>query len=340
MSTISLCMIVRDEEDVLERCLSSVADLVDEIIIVDTGSTDHTKEIAAKFTDQIFDFAWTNDFSKARNFSFSKATKEYIYVADADEVIDEENRKRFLQLKQALLPEIEIVQMYYVNQLQYNTTYNFNREYRPKLYKRLRTFCWEEPIHEMIRLTPIIYDSEVEIQHCPISDHSGRDFYIFQQMLKDENKLSKRLQTMYAKELFIAGTKTDFLEAEVFFEKLLSKDGISEEEIRQCQCVLARCARLKKDKESFFKHCLKNIALNPPSCEVCFELGEYFLENLDYEEATIWYYNAAYETQPELAAKYGAELALNRLADCYSALGNKEEEKNYRKLAQEIKEKR
>ena len=77
MSTISLCMIVRDEEDVLERCLNSAADLVDEIIIVDTGSTDRTREIAQKFTDKVLSFPWIDDFAAARNFSFSQATCDY-----------------------------------------------------------------------------------------------------------------------------------------------------------------------------------------------------------------------------------------------------------------------
>ena len=64
-NSISLCMIVRDEEDVLGRCLESVYDLVDEIVIVDTGSLDGTKEIAAAYTDRIFDFTWIYDFSSA-----------------------------------------------------------------------------------------------------------------------------------------------------------------------------------------------------------------------------------------------------------------------------------
>ena len=83
MITISLCMIVKNEERILKRCLDSVRDLVDEIIIVDTGSTDATKWIAAGYTDKIYDFTWNDDFSAARNFAFSKATKEYIYSADA-----------------------------------------------------------------------------------------------------------------------------------------------------------------------------------------------------------------------------------------------------------------
>ena len=73
MVTISLCMIVKNEELVLARCLDTVCDLVDEIIIVDTGSTDSTKSIAARYTDKIYDFEWVNDFAAARNFSFSKA---------------------------------------------------------------------------------------------------------------------------------------------------------------------------------------------------------------------------------------------------------------------------
>ena len=83
MVKVSLCMIVRNEEKVLERCLKSVADIVDEIIIVDTGSIDRTKEIAADYTDKIYDFLWCDDFSAARNFAFSKGTGEYFLWMDA-----------------------------------------------------------------------------------------------------------------------------------------------------------------------------------------------------------------------------------------------------------------
>ena len=179
MATISLCMIVKNESAVLARCLDSIADLMDEIIIVDTGSTDNTKEIAAQYTSRIYDFKWTSDFSAARNFSFSKATMEYIYTADADEILDDANRERFLRLKGALLPEIEIVQMKYVTQGTFDTVLNAKKEYRPKLFRRLRTFTWIDPIHETVRLTPVTFDSDVEILHCPQSLHSKRDFSIF-----------------------------------------------------------------------------------------------------------------------------------------------------------------
>lgn len=105
MITISVCMIVKNEERILGRCLDSLKGLADEIIVVDTGSTDATKRIAAGYTDRIYDFAWTGDFSEARNFAFSKAKMEYIYSADADEELDEENRAAFLRMKEVLLPE-------------------------------------------------------------------------------------------------------------------------------------------------------------------------------------------------------------------------------------------
>jgi glycosyltransferase involved in cell wall biosynthesis len=100
MITISVCMIVKDEEDVLERALSSIKDIADEIIIVDTESTDMTKEIAAKFTDKIFDFEWCDDFSKARNYSFSKATQDYCMWLDADDVLLEADQKELMKLKE------------------------------------------------------------------------------------------------------------------------------------------------------------------------------------------------------------------------------------------------
>ena len=155
MISISLCMIVKNEEKLLKRCLDSYRPVCDEIVIVDTGSTDRTKEIAAGYTDLIYDYPWNNDFAAARNFAFSKANCDYIFSADADEVLDEENRRQFLNLKQVLVPEIDIVQMIYVNSKSHNTVYNFEEEYRPKLFKRLRTFEWISPIHETVRLEPI-----------------------------------------------------------------------------------------------------------------------------------------------------------------------------------------
>lgn len=98
MVTLSLCMIVKDEEGFLERCLDSVKDIVDEIIIVDTGSKDSTKDIAKVAGAQLFDFAWNDDFSAARNFSLEKATSNWVLVLDADELLDNSGNDEVLKL--------------------------------------------------------------------------------------------------------------------------------------------------------------------------------------------------------------------------------------------------
>ncbi|WP_434303273.1 glycosyltransferase [Clostridium botulinum] len=84
---ISLCLIVKNEEKTLHKSLDSVKNIAQEIIVVDTGSIDRTKEIALNFTDKVYDFTWCNDFSRARNFSISKASNDWILVLDADEVV-------------------------------------------------------------------------------------------------------------------------------------------------------------------------------------------------------------------------------------------------------------
>lgn len=98
MSSISLCMIVKNEERCLARCLESVKDFVQEIIIVDTGSTDSTVEIAKQYTNQIYSFEWTNDFAEARNYALQYATCDYILQLDADEWIGEGGENLSLSL--------------------------------------------------------------------------------------------------------------------------------------------------------------------------------------------------------------------------------------------------
>ena len=334
MITISVCMIVKNEEKVLERCIDSLKEIADEIIIVDTGSSDNTKEIAKQYTDKIYDFEWVDDFAKARNFSFSKATKDYIYVADADEVIDKENQKKFLLLKQAMLPEIDIVQMMYCNQLEFGTTYNFDEEYRPKLYKRVRTFFWQDPIHESVILEPVIFDSEIRIEHKPLSMHGTRDFQIFQKLIKKGEFLSDKLHTMYAKELFIAGEEQDVLDAVSFFEHTLQDGTRSYDAVLEAICVLAKAYRIRDSWYDLFKVCLKGVADNSSS-EICYEIGEFFYQKKDFNEAALWFYNAAFETKSILNRKYEKEYPIQRLQICYEKLGNIEEAEKYGQMLYE-----
>lgn len=85
MSTLSVCLIAKNEEKNIRRCLESIKSIADEIILVDTGSTDLTMEIAREYGAKIIEQPWENDFSKARNTSLDHATKEWILVLDCDE---------------------------------------------------------------------------------------------------------------------------------------------------------------------------------------------------------------------------------------------------------------
>jgi GT2 family glycosyltransferase/tetratricopeptide (TPR) repeat protein len=91
---ISLSMIVRNEEQNLPACLQSVMDLVDEAVIADTGSTDRTREIAARFGARVVEFPWCDSFAAARNESLRHATGRWVLWLDADDRLDEENRRR------------------------------------------------------------------------------------------------------------------------------------------------------------------------------------------------------------------------------------------------------
>ncbi len=114
--SVSLCMIVRDEEWYIEKTLQSVKELVDEIIIVDAGSVDRTIPIAKKYTKNVFSYKWDNNFSNARNFSLSKATKEWILVLDADETLSKDDHELIKELtKNKRYDAYTFIQVSYTN---------------------------------------------------------------------------------------------------------------------------------------------------------------------------------------------------------------------------------
>lgn len=336
MITISLCMIVKNEEKNLGKCLESLKGIVDEMIVVDTGSTDRTIDIAKEYGARVETFRWVGDFSKARNYAFSLAACDYIYSADADEELDEENRQRFLKLKEDLEgTNIDIVQMYYTGQLAYRTVYNFDKELRPKLFKRLREFVWEDPIHEQVVLDPVIYNSDIEIIHKPSENHGKRDLEAFRKSAAEGKHFSRRLHGMYARELLMAGDDDDFLKAKEFFTEATLDTDRGVDEIKEASCVLAHIAVLENDTEALLKYSLKDAATEMSS-EMCYELGEYYYGKDDLDEAIIWYYNAAYECSGILDGDRSGVMPRLALARCYRKLGNEEQAQDYEREAREM----
>lgn len=340
MATITVCMIVKNESNVLRRCLDSLKGLYEELVIVDTGSTDNTKEIAAEYTDKIYDFQWTCDFAAARNFAFSKCSMDYIYSADADEMLDDESRSSFIELKNnPYLEEIDLVQMNYITKAEFNTTENYAVDLRPKLYKRLRKFTWIDPIHESVNLNPVIYDSNINILHLPENNHADRDFGVFRKVIEGGKELSSKLKKMYARELMIAGLAEDFENAEEYFKLLAmgySNPENDEDVITYGYIILAHLYRIKGNIEEFFKWTMKNIAIKP-CAEICMELSYFYYDKEDYDEAIIWAKNAYTETEAVLVANSKNIQPLKIMIDSYEKLAVICESSLYEDMAEEYK---
>ncbi|MBA8894789.1 glycosyltransferase [Clostridium saccharobutylicum] len=142
-------MIVRDEEKNLEKYLLQVKNLVDEIIIIDTGSIDNTKKIALSFTDMVFDFKWCNDFSVARNFSISKATNDWILVLDADEFIESFDKAKVLEFISSKDNMKTVGRIKRINLIEDQLGIKKGTELISRLFNR-KYFRYEGTIHEQI----------------------------------------------------------------------------------------------------------------------------------------------------------------------------------------------
>ncbi len=149
---VSLCMIVKNEADDLPRCLLSVKDLVDEIIVVDTGSTDDTASIARKFCAKVYDFVWVDNFSAARNFSLEKATGRWILWLDADEELS----AGAAELLRPLLrnAELEGLRITMVNYLGKDIGSNRETYQFLKLFRNRSAYRFVRPIHEQLLGVP------------------------------------------------------------------------------------------------------------------------------------------------------------------------------------------
>lgn len=335
MISISLCMIVKDEELVLERCLRTASRIADEVIIVDTGSSDRTKEIAKSYTELVFDLPWEDDFSKARNFAFGKASKEYLMWLDADDVISEENIKRFLRLKQELPPETDIVMTPYAA--------SFDQEgrpaflyYRERIVKNNGKHRFVGKVHEVIPLSGKIFYSDICVEHRKVKEgEKGRNIRIYKKMEEKGERFCARELYYYGRELLTAGEYEDGIRIlERFLE---SKDAWVENQIDGTR-QLARCYELSGQKEKALTALLRGLLYDVPRGETCCELGRHFFERKKYDQAVFWYQEALHAKKAEKTGAFIQEecygfLPAISLCICYDRMGKWEEAEEYNELA-------
>ncbi|MEK0317678.1 glycosyltransferase family 2 protein [Cohnella sp. 56] len=297
MITVSLCMIVKDEEDVIARCLDSVADLADELIVVDTGSTDRTVEIVGRYTDRKYTFAWTDDFAAARNYAFEQAAMDYILWLDADDVLTEINREKLRALKQTLTDEVDSVTMLYelAEDDCGNVTFQLRRN---RLVKRSRGFRWIGAVHEYLEVGGTIASSDIAVKHMgkPGKRDSERNIRIYERRLAEGETLSPRDLYYYANELCDHGLHK---KAITYYERFLNEGGgWIEDNISACG-RLADCHHVLGDMKSELEASLRSLQFDAPRAEFCCRIGYHFLSTSRYGEAVFWYALATERKLPE-----------------------------------------
>ncbi|MCI9479895.1 MAG: glycosyltransferase family 2 protein [Lachnospiraceae bacterium] len=335
MPTISLCMIVKNEEMNLARCLDSVADLVEEIIIVDTGSKDRTVEIASHYTTKVYLHPWKDDFSDARNYSFSKAAMDYCMWMDADDILEEGEKDKFLKLKQSLTPDIDMVMMKYHTAFDEAGKPSFSY-FRERWIRNCGLYRWIGAVHEVIPPKGRILYSDLGICHKKTGPGSpDRNLKIYQKLLAEGKQLEPRQQYYYGRELYY---HEEYKEAVCVFEQfLLSEEGWIENKIEAC-AICARCYEKLGQEQAALLTLLRSMSFDLPRAELCCEIGKYFLEHESFYHAIYWYETALKIPKNEYSGGFILSdcydyIPLLQLCVCYDKLGDRQKAKEYNERA-------
>ncbi|MGG0706024.1 tetratricopeptide repeat-containing glycosyltransferase family 2 protein [Bacillus paramobilis] len=287
----SACLIVKNEEDMLQKCLQSLQEGIDEIVVVDTGSTDATKEIAKEFTDKVYDFEWVNDFAAARNFAASKASGEWILAIDADECVDGENFKKAIkevQLQKDKYNTYIVDIMNFVGKHGERTTVNK----MGRIYKNDGTIYFKGALHEQI----VVAEGEQHIGlSCLILYHYGYLAHIVEKQNKKDRNLkivSEDLRNKkndgfslfnYGQELRRQGKTKKALNK--FVEAYKYKKSINEGWIRTCLYYIIESLVELKRYEDALKIVKDTETLWPASPDfICWKGDIYYLQKR-YEDA-------------------------------------------------------
>lgn len=259
MKNISVCMIIKDEEKYIKQCIESVLSVADEIILVDTGSTDKTLEIAKEYEIvKIFNYKWDYNFSNARNYSLSKATGDFIMILDGDETLYNQDVQKLVKLvNETNSNGISIVINNYNDE---NESENFITHTNMRLFEK-NIFKYVGIIHE--QLVPIDNTKQIKIDSSDIRiNHYG---YLQSNIIaKDKrNRNIPMIQKMLDKDpnngfdLFNMGneymSKNDYINAVNFYKKSYDNKDIK---LGYCPHLLYRmavCYNILNEQEKSLK---------------------------------------------------------------------------------------
>ncbi|MDE6968102.1 MAG: glycosyltransferase [Clostridia bacterium] len=330
--TLGLSMIVKNESEVLERVLKNVLSFVDEIVIVDTGSTDGTIDIAKKYTDKVYTFEWNDDFSAARNFALSKVESDYWMWLDADDLVPEETAICIAEYMKNSNGMVDVIMLPYVVDRTEDGKPSFSY-YRERIMKNHTDFVWQGCVHEVIQPQGEIVKFPYYIIHDkPKRRGNGmRNLNIYRKSIASGKILSAREKYYYARELFYNGFIAQAIEE--FKSFLEMPDGFYVNKTDGCM-MLARCYLQMNDSRSALDIAFHSFIYGLPTGEMCCLIGAiYYLLN-DYKSAVYWY-ECATHIKPDLDS--GAFIDFSAydftpyiwLTVCYDKLGDRQKAYQY-----------
>lgn len=334
---LSVCLIVRDEELVIARCLECVRKFADEIIIVDSGSEDRTREIAAAYTDKIFRFDWCDDFSAARNFAFEKAACDYVMWIDADDVVTDENCTRIRNLVRA--GGFDMAYLTYAAAFDGDSpTFIYNRE---RIFLRSLNYRFYGAVHEAVVPSGKIVYSDACIEHRKVkSGDPMRNLKIYQKRIARGIHLDEREKFYYGRELLF---NKMYRESAAVLENFLEGDGWVENKIEAC-VNLYYCYIEMGDKGRAMQSLLRTLLYDKPRAQLCCIMGDYFAEKSELSSAIRWY-NLALEEKPDVQSgafvnyDYSEYIPCMQLCVLYDRLGDYEKANAYNERAGAVKPK-
>lgn len=284
MKTLSLCMIVKNEEKTLARVLENGKEIVDEIIVVDTGSTDGTKQIAYRFTDKVFDFQWNDDFANARNFSFDMAKCEYIIWLDGDDFLSNESIEKIKKWKNEEGSE-DVLMCAYALTFDQNLTpsYLFLRE---RIVKNSPLLRWQERVHEVIvPCGKIVNRPDIIIYHGKQKEYTNRNLKIYQKMIKNGEKLSPRGKFYYARELFYNGFYKGAISQ---FKKFLKEKNSFIENKIDAYKIMSYCYEILGDSQKALESLFQIFLISPVRGEIAYEIGRILNKQKRFDMGRFW----------------------------------------------------
>lgn len=339
MITLSVCLIVKNEEKNLANCLECVKQFADEIVIVDTGSQDKTVSIAYKYTNKVYFFDWLDDFAKARNFSFSKATCEYIMWLDADDIIPQPEILKILKLKKDLPAFYDMVIMKYVSAFDANGEALFYF-FRERIVKNNVGFKWQGFVHEVIPISRNVLHSDICIHHNKketTQEHANRNLIIYEKALKKNISFTNRDNYYYGRELFY---HKKYKKAIKFLKLFLKQEKFNKNDIYEAHLIVADCYVFLNDYEKALSYLIENFKSNIPNSKLLCKIGDVFLLKNDYMKAVFWYENALLNSGKNeftfIEKQYGDFYPYLQLCVCYYKLNDLEKAFFYNKKAEEV----